>query len=99
MVYLVAYDVGFRAIGDRAAQKRLSKIRKLLLDVGHHRQLSFFECLVDRRRIQQVKRAAEAVMDLERDSLRIYPACDACLKRAIIQGCGERIEIRDYEII
>jgi len=99
MIYLVAYDVGFECVGDRLAIKRLVRIRKILRNVGYHRQLSFFECIAERKSVDVIRREVEAVMDPDSDSLRIYPVCDACLKRAVIQGIGERINLRHYEIV
>lgn len=98
MVYIVCYDIGFKTKDDASAAKRLRDVSKILCNYGLRRQKSVFECIIDRPRLGALKKDLEEVLDKKLDSVRIYPMCDKCLKKAIVQGTGEIVEIKEYEI-
>lgn len=99
MIYIVAYDIKFDRVNDKKAAKRLNNLSKLLQNYGLRRQKSLFECDFDHNKLQELKKAIRQVINTNVDSIRIYPLCNKCLKKTIIQGIGEIIEIKPYEII
>lgn len=99
MNYIVTYDVGFVREGDKRAQKRLRQMLKLMRRYGHHRQLSMFECILDKKLYQRMLGELKKTIQPSRDSVRIYPLCDRCTEWVIIQGIGKKLEIKEYEII
>ena len=99
MIYVITYDIKFNRINDKKAVRRLNNLSRLLQDYGLRRQKSLFECDFDHNKLQELKKAIRQVIDTNVDSVRIYPLCDKCLKKTIIQGIGEIIEIKPYEVI
>lgn len=69
MYVLIAYDV---STVDNAGQRRLRRVAKACLDYGQRVQNSVFECKVDPAQLTVLKKVLLAIIDLERDSLRIY---------------------------
>ena len=49
--------------------------------------------------IKEMKKKIAGVIEREKDSVRIYALCEKCLKKAIVQGIGEIVEIREYAIV
>jgi len=99
VIYVITYDIKFNRINDKKAVRRLNNLSRLLQDYGLRRQKSLFECDLDHNKLQELKKAIRQVIDTNVDSVRIYPLCDKCLKKTIIQGIGEIIEIKPYEVI
>ncbi len=69
MLLLITYDVNTT---DRPGQRRLAKIAKLCCDYGQRVQNSVFECDLDQTQYLFFKEKLLALMDTEKDSLRIY---------------------------
>lgn len=69
MLLLITYDVNTT---DRSGQRRLTKIAKLCCDYGQRVQNSVFECDLDQTQYLFFKDKLLSLMDVERDSLRIY---------------------------
>ena len=99
MVYIVCYDIGFQSIDDKSAASRLRSVSKILCNYGIRRQRSVFECIIDKEMLESLKKELAQVLDRKQDSVRIYPMCDKCLKRTVVQGTGEIIEVKDFEIV
>ena len=99
MIYIVCYDIRFEETHDSRAQKRLREVSRVLQDFGLRRQRSVFECILDAERLELLKKRIVRVIDRKSDSIRIYPLCEKCLKKTIVQGIGEVISIREYEIL
>lgn len=99
MNYIVTYDIGFDHDGDKRAQKRLSRILKLMRRYGHHRQLSVFECILDKKHYRRMIGDIMEILRSNSDSVRIYPICDRCTEWVVIQGIGKKLEVKEYEII
>lgn len=66
---LVTYDV---ETSTPEGRHRLRKVAQICLDFGQRVQMSVFECLVDEIRYLQLISRLEAVIDTQRDSLRVY---------------------------
>lgn len=69
MMVLVTYDVNTETDGGK---KRLRKVAKQCEDYGQRVQNSVFECLVDPVQFAQLRKRLEAIIDIEKDSLRYY---------------------------
>jgi len=99
MIYIVTYDIKFDCVNDPKAMKRLKCVSDVLCDYGLRRQRSIFECILDEPKLQEMKKEIAKVIDREKDSVRIYALCEKCLKKAIVQGVGEIVEIKEYAIV
>jgi|ADurb_Leu_01_Slu_FD_contig_31_845514_length_822_multi_1_in_0_out_0_2 CRISPR-associated protein Cas2 len=82
MLFLFCYDIVDDGI-------RL-KVAKLMESCGARVQKSVFECELDRRQMNTVRKRALKLIDLKSDSLRIYRLCASCAGR--IEHNGRNIE-------
>ena len=69
MLVLISYDVNTE---DAAGKRRLRRIAKQCQNFGQRVQNSVFECLVDAAQLRALEVKLVAIMDREKDSLRIY---------------------------
>jgi CRISPR-associated protein Cas2 len=69
MMVLITYDVSTET---PSGAKRLRQIAKACENVGQRVQKSVFECLVDSAQWTVLEARLLAIMDKDRDSLRIY---------------------------
>ncbi len=83
--YLISYDI----VEDRA---RL-RLMKLLKSHGFHVQKSVFECILSRTQYENLQKKITKMIDLQKDSVRIYRLCNECKEKVEIIGCGEVSEI------
>ncbi len=88
MLYIVAYDI--------SDDRRRLRLSKALLDFGDRVQYSVFECLLDTNSMVKMTRRISDIIDMEEDSVRVYPLCAGCEKKATIIGTGTRT--KDPEI-
>jgi CRISPR-associated protein Cas2 len=72
---------------------------KLLEDHGIRIQKSFFQCDINKDRLEFLKRAMLKIIRTREDSLFIYPLCEDCLKLTETTGTGSLIKIEDFEIL
>jgi len=70
MLLIVSYDI----IDD----KQRTKLAKTLLNYGIRVQYSVFECNLSKDTIEKMLKDALKLIDLEKDSLRIYKLCEQC---------------------
>ena len=66
---LVTYDVNTE---NAEGKRRLRRVAKHCQNYGQRVQNSVFECLIDPTQLVQLKTDLEAIIDLEKDSLRYY---------------------------
>lgn len=66
---LVAYDVDTLT---EEGRKRLRRVAQVCKNFGQRVQLSLFECRVTRAQLEDLEAKLLRVVDLEKDSLRIY---------------------------
>jgi CRISPR-associated protein Cas2 len=91
MFYAISYDI-------RDDRRRL-KVAKILKDFGDRVQLSVFEARLEQSDLERLKRRVEKHLDLEADSLRLYPLCGACVPRVEVLGQGVVTQDADFIII
>jgi CRISPR-associated protein Cas2 len=70
MIYLVSYDI--------VDTKKRTKLAKRLLNFGLRVQYSVFECDLTAEQHEELKKQVLPLVDLEKDSLRIYRLCENC---------------------
>lgn len=70
MIYLISYDVSTVTALGRA---RLRRVAKACENYGVRVQNSVFECAMDYAVYLNLKNQLTSLIDLEEDSLRIYP--------------------------
>jgi CRISPR-associated protein Cas2 len=73
MLIVVSYDI--------VDTKRRAKLAKKLLNFGKRVQYSVFECSLNQEQLAEMKKQALPFVDLEKDSLRIYKLCEACVQQ------------------
>lgn len=77
----------FIVIGyDTPDDKRRLKIVKILMDYGYRVQYSVFEADVSDELLTELVQRLHAVIDPEKDSIRIYHICQRCLKETQLFG-------------
>ena len=91
MVYFISYDV--------ANSKRLRKVAKMLENYGLRIQYSFFECEMEKARLEELRDSLLEIIDLRHDSLRIYPLCEDCLGKCSSMGEGDIFVFQDFQIL
>lgn len=83
-LYIIAYDI--------PDDKRRTKVHKLLCGYGAWTQFSLFECWLTRRQLLELRAKLAKHLCAERDSLRLYPLCQACSKRVETVGSAKPAE-------
>lgn len=91
MDMIVAYDI--------ADPRRLNRVAKVIKDYGTRVQKSIFEVDVDDKRFMEMKRRAEAEMDLEEDGVKYFPLCEKCAGTVEIIGQGIFIDPDEEYIV
>lgn len=66
---LVAYDVDTLS---EEGKRRLRRVAQVCKNYGQRVQLSLFECRVSQAQLEELESKLLEVIDLEKDSLRIY---------------------------
>ncbi len=77
-LYVVAYDI--------SADKRRTKVHKILCGYGQWTQFSLFECFLSERQFVALRARLDKVLNMEKDSVRFYPLCGACQKKVETVG-------------
>ncbi|KUJ94895.1 MAG: CRISPR-associated endoribonuclease Cas2 [Desulfonauticus sp. 38_4375] len=81
MLYVVSYDI--------SCPKRLNRVFNALKDFGVPVQYSVFECDLSLSQVEEMLERVSAILDLEEDSLLLYPVCKVCRQKTKISGIGE----------
>lgn len=71
--YLIVYDI--------SNDKRRTKLHSALLDYGTPVQYSVFECLLDQKEHEKMRKKVERVIKPKVDHVRFYTLCERCLKK------------------
>jgi CRISPR-associated protein Cas2 len=69
---LISYDI--------PADKRRTRLAKLLLDYGNRVQYSVFECDLTEKQMAKLLKEVKAVISEQEDSVRVYRLCVGCVK-------------------
>ena len=84
---------------DIANPKRLRKVAKTLENYGIRIQKSFFQCEMERKNMIELRDALLKTIKRKKDSLFIYPICDDCNSKAIVDGNGSLLKVSSFTII
>src|SRR5438046_9748601 len=71
--YVIAYDI--------PADKRCTKIHKVLLGFGKWTQYSLFECFLSRKDLILLQAKLAKHLIAQEDSVRFYPLCVNCVSK------------------
>ena len=92
MFTIISYDV--------VADRRRTKVLKLLKGYGTHVQYSVFECDLEPAQLEQLGRKLTALIDLSTDSVRCYLLDQDALTRIQILGIGQvSVDPRYYFVV
>ena len=70
---LVVYDISH--------DRRRTKLHNLLLDYGTPVQYSVFECMVDKDKLEKMKKAIRKIIRPKKDNVRYYSLCSNCVAK------------------
>ena len=76
--FIVAYDI--------SSNKRRNKVHKVLSGFGQWTQFSLFELFLTDKEYILLQNKLEKILNTEKDSVRFYPLCAACLKQVETVG-------------
>jgi CRISPR-associated protein Cas2 len=76
--FIVAYDI--------SSDKRRNKVHKVLSGFGQWTQFSLFELFLTDKEYVLLQNKLEKILNAEKDSVRFYPLCAACLKQVETVG-------------
>lgn len=76
--FIVAYDI--------SSDKRRNKVHKVLSGFGQWTQFSLFELFLTDKEYILLQNKLEKILNTEKDSVRFYPLCAACLKQVETVG-------------
>jgi len=76
--FVVAYDI--------SSDKRRNKVHKVLSGFGQWTQFSLFELFLTDKEYILLQNKLEKILNTEKDSVRFYPLCAACLKQVETVG-------------
>ncbi|MBW2146267.1 MAG: CRISPR-associated endonuclease Cas2 [Deltaproteobacteria bacterium] len=91
MYVMVSYDIVDNRVRNR--------VLRFLKNYGERVQLSVFECDLDDKMYQKMKKGLEKLIDRREDRVRYYRLCRSCLDRVVISGWGEIRENEGFEVI
>ena len=78
---LVVYDI--------SDDKRRTKLHNRLLDYGTPVQYSVFECLLDEKGEERMRKAVRRAIRPRLDQVRFYYLCASCLARTVVTSGRE----------
>ncbi len=79
---LVVYDI--------SNDRRRTRLHNVLLDYGSPVQYSVFECLLDKKDLERMRRAVMRVIRPRVDQVRFYYLCAGCLGKTEVT-CGKEV--------
>ncbi len=91
MIYMVCYDI--------TNPRLLKKTAKTLEDFGLRVQKSFFQCDIDKERMDELFKKISNIINKKKDSFYIYPLCENCSRKALKDGTGELVRLENYDIL
>lgn len=91
MFYLICYDI--------RNPKRLRRTAKKLENYGIRVQKSFFQCEMSSAMLDELVKDIKGVINLKVDYFFIYPICEKCAKKVVIDGKGSTMDLEDFLIL
>lgn len=91
MKYLICYDI--------CNHKRLARVAKMLERYGIRVQYSFFNVDTNDVMLKELLHSLLSIINEEEDKIYVYPICDECRKKVIIDGTGTLLSLDSYIIL
>ncbi|MCF0217410.1 MAG: CRISPR-associated endonuclease Cas2 [Fibrobacteraceae bacterium] len=91
MKYVIAFDI--------SNNRRRNAVAKACLAVGFRVQRSVFECNLLADAYTELVGKIEAIVNAEKDTVRLYPLDKTCDESMEIIGRGKRIESAGFKVI
>jgi CRISPR-associated protein Cas2 len=86
--FVVAYDI--------SSDRRRTKVHKVLSGFGQWTQYSLFELFLSDKELVLLQSKLEKLLNPQKDSVRFYPLCEACLKEVETVGSPPPEEPQAY---
>jgi len=96
MLVIITYDVNTKSHG---GAKRLRRVAKTCVDFGRRVQNSVFECELDASQFLIVKSKLLAIIDVTRDSLRLYSLGNNYKNRVEHHGVKPSFDVKNPLVI
>ncbi len=81
MFYVISYDI--------PDNQRRNQLAKVLKGFGSRVQYSVFEAHLTRSQFEQMKQAVNNVINPDKDAVRYYSLCRACVGRIEVPAVGD----------
>ena len=81
MFYVISYDI--------PDNQRRNQLAKVLKGFGSRVQYSVFEAHLTRSQFEQMKQAVNSVINSEKDAVRYYSLCRACVGHIEVPAVGD----------
>ena len=91
MFVVVVYDI--------SDDRRRTKLHNTLLNYGSPVQYSVFECILEGKRLAEMKEAVGRVIKPRRDRVRFYYLCESCLARTEVTSGPEVLHETDVIVV
>ena len=91
MFIVVVYDI--------SDDRRRTKLHNALLNFGSPVQYSVFECILDGKRMEEMKKSVRRVIKPRRDRVRFYYLCESCLARTEVTSGPEVLHETDAIVV
>lgn len=96
MNILIAYDVSTIT---PAGRRRLRQVAQACQDYGQRVQYSVFECTLSDTDLVRLRCRIQSILDVEKDSLRIYRLYGIAKEAVEVYGLDRRIDFDDPLIV
>ena len=91
MFVVVVYDI--------SDDRRRTKLHNTLLNFGSPVQYSVFECILEGKRLAEMKKAIGRVIKPRRDRVRFYYLCESCVARTEVTSGPEVLHETDVIVV
>ena len=91
MFIVVVYDI--------SNDRRRTRLHNVLKNFGTPVQYSVFECIVDGKQLEKMKKAIRRVIKPRRDRVRFYYLCQTCLTKTEVTSGPEVLHETDVILV
>ena len=91
MFIVVVYDI--------SNDRRRTRLHNVLKNFGTPVQYSVFECIVDGKQLEKMKKAIRRVIKPRRDRVRFYYLCQTCLAKTEVTSGPEVLHETDVILV
>lgn len=84
---------------DVCDKKRLRQVAIQLENVGQRIQYSVFECYLNNKKLNTLKKRLATIINPKEDNIRYYSICNKDKQKIIIDGAGSLTQDNDYYLL